>query len=112
MNAPALAGQPLSQVVLASGNAGKIREFRALLEPLGVAVVPQASLDAEYPLSLSVTIAGSMAAAAVACPSHAMTRTPVEGGFRCIARGTPCVIQQKPPQSPPGILKRSTTIDA
>ncbi len=44
MNAPALAGQPLSRVVLASGNAGKIREFRALLEPLGVAVVPQASL--------------------------------------------------------------------
>ncbi len=44
--------------------------------------VPQASLTVEYPLSLSVTIAGSMGAAAVACPTHAMTRTPGEGGLR------------------------------
>lgn len=38
--------------------------------------------------------------------------TPVEGGVRCVARGSPCTIQQRPPQTPPGILKRSTTIDA
>jgi XTP/dITP diphosphohydrolase len=43
---------PLSRLVLASGNAGKLRELRALLEPTGVAVVPQAELgvpDAEEP---------------------------------------------------------------
>jgi len=34
----------IERLVLASGNAGKIREFRRLLEPLGVAVVPQGEL--------------------------------------------------------------------
>jgi XTP/dITP diphosphohydrolase len=44
MSPQAGVGQPLSRVVLASGNAGKIREFSALLEPLGLSVVPQSSL--------------------------------------------------------------------
>jgi len=42
----------LSRLVLASGNAGKLRELRALLAPTGVDVVPQAELgvdDAEEP---------------------------------------------------------------
>ena len=34
----------IERLVLASGNAGKLREFRRLLEPLGIAVVPQAEL--------------------------------------------------------------------
>ena len=32
------------QLVLASNNAGKLREFARLLEPLGIEVVPQAKL--------------------------------------------------------------------
>jgi len=42
----------LTRVVLASGNAGKLRELRALLEPTGVELVAQAALgvsDAEEP---------------------------------------------------------------
>ena len=42
----------LSRVVLASGNAGKLRELRALLEPTGIEVVAQGALgvgDAEEP---------------------------------------------------------------
>jgi len=42
----------MEKLVLASGNAGKLREFRRLLEPLGIAVVPQAELgiaDADEP---------------------------------------------------------------
>jgi len=35
----------LKSIVLASGNAGKIKEFGALLEPLGLTVIPQASLN-------------------------------------------------------------------
>jgi XTP/dITP diphosphohydrolase len=35
--------------VLASGNAGKLRELRALLEPLGVILVPQAELGVPSP---------------------------------------------------------------
>jgi XTP/dITP diphosphohydrolase len=34
----------MDRLVLASGNAGKLREFRRLLEPLGISVVPQAEL--------------------------------------------------------------------
>lgn len=37
-------GAPLSRLVLASGNAGKLRELRALLEPTGIEVVPQSAL--------------------------------------------------------------------
>ena len=42
------------RLVLASGNAGKLREFRRLLEPLGFDVVPQAALgigDADEPFA-------------------------------------------------------------
>jgi XTP/dITP diphosphohydrolase len=34
----------ITRLVLASGNAGKVREFRRLLEPLGIEVIPQAEL--------------------------------------------------------------------
>jgi XTP/dITP diphosphohydrolase len=34
----------LSRVVLASGNAGKLREFAALLAPLGIELIPQAAV--------------------------------------------------------------------
>lgn len=47
----------LSRVVLASGNAGKLRELRALLEPLAIDLVSQASLgvpDAEEPFDTFV----------------------------------------------------------
>lgn len=42
----------LARVVLASGNPGKLREFSALFEPLGIHLVPQGQLgvpDAEEP---------------------------------------------------------------
>jgi XTP/dITP diphosphohydrolase len=35
----------MKRLVLASSNAGKLREFRELLAPLGIEVVPQAELD-------------------------------------------------------------------
>jgi XTP/dITP diphosphohydrolase len=42
----------IEKLVLASNNPGKLREFRRLLEPLGIAVVPQAEMgipDADEP---------------------------------------------------------------
>jgi XTP/dITP diphosphohydrolase len=42
----------MKELVLASGNAGKIREFEAMLGPLGYSVIPQGALeiaDAEEP---------------------------------------------------------------
>jgi XTP/dITP diphosphohydrolase len=47
----------LTRVVLASGNAGKLRELDALLAPSGVALVPQSALgigDAEEPFATFV----------------------------------------------------------
>ncbi len=35
----------LTSIVLASGNAGKIKEFAALFQPLGISLIPQASLN-------------------------------------------------------------------
>jgi XTP/dITP diphosphohydrolase len=35
----------LRKIVLASNNSGKLREFRRLLEPLGIDLIPQADLD-------------------------------------------------------------------
>jgi len=42
----------MAKLVLASNNAGKLREFRRLLEPLGITVIPQSDLaipEAEEP---------------------------------------------------------------
>jgi Ca-activated chloride channel family protein len=44
--------------------------------------VPHASLLAEYPLALSVTIAGALAGGTVECPTHRFSREPVDGGLR------------------------------
>ena len=52
-----VAAVPLSRVVLASGNAAKLREMQALLEPTGVALVAQSALgvgDAEEPFGTFV----------------------------------------------------------
>ena len=35
----------LTSIVLASGNTGKIKEFAALFQPLGITLIPQASLN-------------------------------------------------------------------
>jgi XTP/dITP diphosphohydrolase len=37
----------IDRLVLASGNPGKVREFRRLLEPLGIEVIPQGDLGIE-----------------------------------------------------------------
>ncbi len=52
---------------------------RAGLQPQQV---PAASASVEYPLSLSLTVAGSLARAAVDCPTHAFSRRSVGGELR------------------------------
>ncbi len=39
----------LTSIVLASGNSGKLKEFSALLAPLGLTLIPQASLNISEP---------------------------------------------------------------
>ncbi len=43
---------------------------------------PTASLTAEYPLTLSLMVAGSLAGAALDCPTHRFTIQPAEDGLR------------------------------
>lgn len=43
--------------------------------------VPEASLQADYPLELSVQVAGGLAAGGVECPTHPTRCTPFEGGL-------------------------------
>jgi Ca-activated chloride channel family protein len=44
--------------------------------------VPQPSLDAEHPLTLGLTVAGELAQATVACPTHAMRQTRQDQALR------------------------------
>lgn len=45
MSEPLAPADPLAKVVLASNNAGKLREFAALLENAGITLIPQGELD-------------------------------------------------------------------
>jgi len=64
----------IERLVLASGNAGKIREFRRLLEPLGVAVVPQGELGIPEAAEPHVTFVEN--ALAKARQASALSRLP------------------------------------
>ncbi len=48
--------------------------------------VPQASIEAEYPLALSVTVAGPLAGGNVQCPTHSFTREASEEGLRLVLK--------------------------
>jgi len=77
--------------------------------------VPQASLAAEYPLALSVTVAGSLAGAAVECPTHRFTRASVDGGIRLdLDHGAwldrDVVILVKPKETRPSLVIHSADV--
>ncbi|HKU86285.1 MAG TPA: RdgB/HAM1 family non-canonical purine NTP pyrophosphatase [Casimicrobiaceae bacterium] len=61
----------MTRLVLASNNAGKLREFRRLLEPLGYEVVPQAELGVAAAAEPHVTFIEN----ALAKARHASART-------------------------------------
>jgi XTP/dITP diphosphohydrolase len=61
----------LSRLVVASGNAGKLREFRRLLAPLGIEVISQAELGIEDAEEPHVTFVEN----ALAKARHASART-------------------------------------
>lgn len=74
--------------------------------------VPQASMAAEYPLALSVTVAGSLAGATVECPTHRFTRAAVDGGIRLdLDRGASLdrdvVILVQPKETRPSLVIQS-----
>lgn len=76
----------MKRLVLASGNAGKLREFRALLEPLSVQVISQAELaiapaDEPHPTFIENALAKARhASAASGLPALAD-----DSGLSCVA---------------------------
>jgi Ca-activated chloride channel family protein len=79
--------------------------------------VPQASLLAEYPLALSVTLAGSLAGGTVECPTHRFTRQAVDGGLRLeLAAGAwldrDVVIVVVPKEASPSIVIQAADVVA
>ncbi len=70
---------------------------------------PTASLFAEYPLALSITVSGSLASGALECPTHRFTRSTVEGGVQLdLAEGAwldrDVVILLKPVEPSPSLV--------
>jgi len=59
-----------ARLVLASGNAGKVREFKRLLEPLGIEVIPQAKLAIPEPEEPHVTFVENALAKARHASAH------------------------------------------
>jgi Ca-activated chloride channel family protein len=71
--------------------------------------VPEASLQADYPLELSVQVAGGLAAGGVECPTHPTRCTPFEGGLEvALAEGArmdrDVVLLVKPDEARPHVL--------
>ncbi len=58
--------QTLTKIVVASHNQGKVREIRALLEPLGVTTISAADLNLPEPEETETTFAGNARLKAVA----------------------------------------------
>jgi len=104
----------VKKLVLASSNPGKLREFEALLAPLGVEIVPQSNLgvtDAEEPH-------GSFVENALAKARHASRRTRLpaladDSGI-CVAAldGEPGVHSARFAGEPPDSLPGRDTQDA
>ena len=83
--------------------------LQAGLEPQQV---PEASITAEYPLTLSVVVARSVGACSVECPTHPVRRSEVEGGLQLEFASTAwldrdVVVVVTPREARPSLLVRA-----
>jgi XTP/dITP diphosphohydrolase len=83
----------IDRLVLASGNAGKLREFRRMLEPLGIEVVPQAELGIGEADEPHVTFVENALAKARHASAHAGLPALADDSGVCVdaLRGAPGV---------------------
>ena len=89
--------QSLSRLVLASGNAGKLREFRRLLAPLGIEVIAQAELDIPEPEEPHVTFVENALAKARHASAHAKLPALADDSGICVRAlgGAPGVLSAR-----------------
>jgi len=89
--------QALPRLVLASNNAGKVREFRRLLEPLGIEVIPQAALGIAEVEELHLTFVENALAKARHASAHAKLPALADDSGVCVPAlgGAPGVISAR-----------------
>lgn len=95
----------LTSIVLASGNAGKLKEFSALLKPLGLSVIPQASLNiSEAPEPHPTFIENALAKARHASALSGMPALADDSGL-CVRalNGAPGIFSARFAQSEQGV---------
>ena len=76
---------PLRQVVLASGNPGKLREFSALLAPLGIELIPQSRLNVSEAEEPHVTFVENALAKARHASQHTGLPALADDSGLCVA---------------------------
>lgn len=76
---------PLRQVVLASGNPGKLREFSALLAPLGIELIPQSQLNVSEAEEPHVTFVENALAKARHASQHTGLPALADDSGLCVA---------------------------
>jgi len=89
--------QSLPRLVLASGNAGKLREFRRLLAPLGIDVIEQAELGIAEPDEPHVTFVENALAKARHAAAHAKLPALADDSGICVRAlgGAPGVLSAR-----------------
>jgi XTP/dITP diphosphohydrolase len=89
--------QSLSRLVLASGNAGKLREFHRLLAPLGIEVIAQAELGIAEPDEPHVTFVENALAKARHASAHAKLPALADDSGICVRAlgGAPGVLSAR-----------------
>ena len=89
--------QSLPRLVLASGNAGKLREFRRLLAPLGIEVIAQAELGIAEADEPHVTFVENAIAKARHASAHAMLPALADDSGICVRAlgGAPGVLSAR-----------------
>jgi len=89
--------QSLSRLVLASGNPGKLREFRRLLAPLGIEVFAQAELGIAEPDEPHVTFVENALAKARHASAHAKLPALADDSGICVRAlgGAPGVLSAR-----------------
>jgi len=94
----------LTSIVLASGNSGKLKEFSALLKPLGLTVIPQASLNiSEAPEPHPTFVENALAKARHASALAGMPAIADDSGL-CVRalNGAPGIVSARYAQSEQG----------
>ena len=106
--------QSISRLVLASGNAGKLREFRRLLAPLGIEVIAQAELGIPDTDEPHVTFVENALAKARHASAHARLPALADDSGVCVRAlgGAPGVLSARYAGEPKSDIRNNAKLIA